>query len=769
MLSKWFKRKSVPTNNGNSVPSRLGNQRYLKVFELELSNMEDTPVYTLTHQLTIGSEIGNIIISDPSVSPRHATFILQDEVISLLDHGSISGTFVNGKKIPSGKYIILEESDVILVGDLEIRIREGRASVEEQVEEEIEEEEKRDEIEETPPEVEEIPEEKPKYKPEIYVPKSKSAEAPAPKPKAVPPKKKSVTKKKNLALTSRPKAANALVRVLALVGDLLVSYAALVVFTPFDDFRESVAQIPSELIKLLPLDLNSFWGQVEQNFGALTFLLTDLFASAGEIFDFVPLLVTFVVFRLISVLIFGVSFSQYFMGIKALGNPLWARVGGLLRGILGLFTWPFLIFDAPSILSKRTFKEVITFTHLELRSKFISIFGIALYLPLTIMLVLFSPLFQGLEFPEQIIITETPEKRVKLKKEAAGTEEAIPESPVVSAQSEKLNLVFTYKPDELTLIPDFNFKSTDNKLKVNSSILFFQRELQRYVELEIFKTFDLKQLLSIGLKGNFFLQEKYPQLNKFIHTPEAKRTPFKTTVDEKGLSAFGKEFIQYTKAVFSLAPETVLEVMKDETPFIEGLMNFRSSLLSLIEYKEFNDLGFIKIGNLTFMKISYIKQKPFDLLIPLTPGEGKILKVSFETKESLSTVSSKFYKFNLENADWLPDRAKASAVSLTALGVFDLFSSDKYKELLQSTELAQSLYGFYFEKSSDLLRKGGSVELQLWKSKITQLLALLEAFPTDNKVGEGENTRLKLMQNFRDLLDALENNNFEYFGLSTTV
>ena len=81
MLGKLFKRKSVPENDGDSTPIEIGKLKLVRTFELELSNMEGSPVYALTHKLSIGSEIGNIVIADPSVSPRHATFILQQEVV----------------------------------------------------------------------------------------------------------------------------------------------------------------------------------------------------------------------------------------------------------------------------------------------------------------------------------------------------------------------------------------------------------------------------------------------------------------------------------------------------------------------------------------------------------------------------------------------------------------------------------------------------------------------------------------------------------------
>ncbi|MBA2405261.1 MAG: hypothetical protein H0V66_10860, partial [Bdellovibrionales bacterium] len=76
MFKKLFGRKETPTIEGKSGSSaKVDGVRWVKKFVLELANMEGSPGYSLTHQLTVGSEVGNIVIADPSVSPRHCTFI----------------------------------------------------------------------------------------------------------------------------------------------------------------------------------------------------------------------------------------------------------------------------------------------------------------------------------------------------------------------------------------------------------------------------------------------------------------------------------------------------------------------------------------------------------------------------------------------------------------------------------------------------------------------------------------------------------------------
>ncbi len=809
MLSKWFKRKSVPKNDGDSGISGMEKHKYVKVFELELSNMEDTPVYTLTHQLSVGSEIGNIIIADPSVSPRHASFVLQQDVVSVIDHGSVAGTYVNGKKIPSGKYFILEESDTILLGELEIKLRAGRAAViaeDGPKEEEVPEAEDDYEDELPPPVVEapveeELPPEDPieekKQKVEYYRPPQRKNEEPV---KAVTKPK---TKKKSLTISAPQPAANALVRVMAIAADFIVAYGLLIVLMPFDEFRDFLNFVPDSLSALLGMEWTNLWTLLQEDYGFVTEIIQDLYNFLSGVFDFVPLLIVFIVLRMITTLILGVSISELMLGVRGTGNGIWSRVGGVIRVLVGVLTWPFVIFDLPALISKRTLKEVLTFTRIYNPSKFATILGIILYIPLTVAFVLVSPLIQGFEPPEPILISDKIDQRVKVKvpgpevtetpAEAATPEtttaetpatgtipadtattetvapEVVPEVLPVSANSQVMNFKITYMPDELLIIPDFKFKGVKSKLKVSSSLLFYQKDLQRSVDVEILKTFDMKQLLSFGMKGNIFLYDKYPQIYNFVYEAKDKNPAFKKSLDAKSQMAFANEFIQFTKTAFSLSTENAFDIMQLETPLIKGLVDYKASFLSLIEYKEFDDVGFIKIGNTIFMRISFFKQRPFDLLIPLIKGRGTIYKVTFDRKENFKTVQNKFYKYNLNETDWLPEGQELSPGSLTAPEVFDLFSNENVKGIFQSNDLAQSLYAYYFETSASIMKNSDPVEMDLWKDRVLNMLKLLEELPSA-PVAEGtEDIKSKLLQNFRDMQDALESNNAEYFGISTTT
>lgn len=742
MLSKWFKRKSVPNNDGNSSPSELGKLHFVKIFDLELSNMEDTPVYPLTNQLSVGSEIGNIVISDPSVSPRHATFILQDEVVSVIDHGSVAGTLINGKKIDPGKYIILEETDVVNVGDLEIRLRVGTQGVE-------------------PQEVPEIPSEQVK----ANIEEKKSSTKDSAKKVAKPPRAYEKNKsKKKVSVSSSEPSANALVRVFSIICDLLFSYALLVILTPFDEFREFLNDVPETLSSLIPVDWDAIWKMLQTDYGFVTEMLSDIYSFLASTFDYLPLLILFVILRIVSSLILGVTFSEFFLGVRPTSHPIWARVGGALRAIIGFITWPFLIFDLPAIVSRRTFKELITFTNITIPSKFIAVLGFIFYIPLVVLLVLASPLLEGLEPPEAVFINDRIDSRVRVKPAPADGAPVVQEQ-IIKVHSDTLSLDLEYDAVELSVFPDFNFSGAKSKINFKNALSFYQKDLQTEVSFEIFKTFDFRQLLGYGLKGNVFLYDKYPELYNFAYESPDIKGSFKKVLNSKAHAGFANQFITFTKTAFSLNIDNALELAQSETPYLKGFVDYKSAFFALIEYKDYTDIGFIKLGDQIFMKISYDKQKPFDLIIPLMKGQGRIFKVTFSKKEGAKNSSSKFYKFNITKSKWVPEPAAEAPMS--AFKVFDMFSAQEVKTLVRDAEKAQSLYGYFFETSGTVLTRNDSVEIAIWKEKVNSFIKLIETVPALEQEGV-EDPKVKLMTNLNDLKDALENNNQEYFGIQAT-
>lgn len=73
-------------------------------------------------KLTIGSEIGELVLQDESISPRHCTLIQNQKIISIIDHSSIGGTYINKKKLEPARTFIVSDKDKIRIGKIQAKI-----------------------------------------------------------------------------------------------------------------------------------------------------------------------------------------------------------------------------------------------------------------------------------------------------------------------------------------------------------------------------------------------------------------------------------------------------------------------------------------------------------------------------------------------------------------------------------------------------------------------------------------------------------------------
>jgi len=63
-----------------------------------------------------------VFIDDHKISRRHGSFVFDESGVSIVDHGSGCGTFVNGKRVTRAR---LNEGDCIYLGDTVLRLLPG--------------------------------------------------------------------------------------------------------------------------------------------------------------------------------------------------------------------------------------------------------------------------------------------------------------------------------------------------------------------------------------------------------------------------------------------------------------------------------------------------------------------------------------------------------------------------------------------------------------------------------------------------------------------
>ncbi|MDH4466475.1 MAG: FHA domain-containing protein, partial [Bacteriovoracaceae bacterium] len=77
-----------------------------------------------------------------------------------------------------------------------------------------------------------------------------------------------------------------------------------------------------------------------------------------------PYVAAFLIIRVISSFIFGVTIGQVLCGVQSEGNIFFKRIFAVVREILGILTGPFLIFDLPALFAKKTIKEILSLSKL---------------------------------------------------------------------------------------------------------------------------------------------------------------------------------------------------------------------------------------------------------------------------------------------------------------------------------------------------------------------------------------------------------------------
>ena len=73
----------------------------------------------LVAKITIGRDSDNDVVVDNKLASRHHALIQKiKDAYFIKDEESTNGTFVNGVKIPAGKYVKLNKDDKITIGNM---------------------------------------------------------------------------------------------------------------------------------------------------------------------------------------------------------------------------------------------------------------------------------------------------------------------------------------------------------------------------------------------------------------------------------------------------------------------------------------------------------------------------------------------------------------------------------------------------------------------------------------------------------------------------
>lgn len=778
LFNKLVPPKKVATATPMSVERRPANK-----FFVQLANLEAAPIYPIKQTLTIGSEVGDVVVKDQSLSPKHATFTVKNGLVSVTDNGSAEGTMLNGAQLPRGRAVILEADDELNLGNLIIRII---GELDETIVEEPE---------ETPPEVaiisrskvgesEEQSEEtieKPAQviKPRIQASLQKKGFFARLKARFVPgaaaavstktsksSKNKGVVRKGSGGGTHR--SANTIPRVFGILLDVVWTLIIWQILFPFEEFHFFLEIIPDMLHEhvwpLMPGFAADMGIANEFENGTKTFL--DLIADVENEAHLSYLVSLWINLRLASTVILGVSLGSYMAGIRSQDNFIWKRIGGLLREILGLITLPLFIFDLPALISRKTLKEVLSFTNLFVPSKGSVLISLLLFVPISLVVLLFSPFFAGLDLPEEVNFAERG--AVKKSRAKGQATEVSAQGPEVVLSSQWFGASFKINSAQWWVLPRFNLKQ-EKTGRVLQPTLTFYNQAGTNMPLALDKTFDWAKLLTPIFSHNIMAHETYPTIWKYVESGLFNKSSALTSnlsADEK--AKFSIELQSLLGVMFRLTPVTLWDHVQLYGPFVKGYLDTKNTLLTLIGNAPSSTWTIMPIGKTPFLIYDTPGAKPVEIYIPLVFGKGRAYRVNY------SSVSEKAKLGKVLTADLWP---KAEWQNPEVTQTYDLVKLiDTIAILTGPTPMEaepqfETAYGAYFEGAAAMLRLTATDQRRLtYERTIENTINVLQQIESHYKKGKAEYPAeglAKLVQRLQDLKAQFESGNAAFFGIET--
>lgn len=799
-LKSLFKLFKLPLKGGKQETLVRENQALTR-YVLSFTNIEDSPTYELRDHFTLGSDLGDMVLEDCNLSPKHASFSLKDGVVTVMDYGSASGTFIDDHKIEAGKSVILNDGDIVVMGDVQVQLlvqesgidgiefdraasedesQEDEASESEGSEERTEEdsfemEEASPSEEATKTQLKAMPlkssEEEPKEKTRELIldgqtnlnikPKElKEDGTVAKRIQAMRALKDSGKKpeKKILVAAGVDRSANTLPRMVGIIFDVLCVVIIWQIFSPYDDFRVAANILPEMFTEYFIPEWNNLvaLSGEQATYDQIMSEIAPIAKDLMEQFVISSILGILLVWRIVTSLLLGSSLGMWMAGIRSYGSFLSKRAGGAIREIIGAVTFPLLIFDLPALFSRRTFKEVITRTNLYTPSKGAVVISWLFFFPIVLAGLIVSPLFRGLEFNEQIVISDELSVRIKSKKEEGG--------PVAVTyqvyKSRWFGLQLELDVVKWIVVPRFSWSQTE-KGSVLQPALVFHHEQEAKFPLLLLKNFDWYALLNLPMSHNPFLQNSFPEIWAYVQSQrlkDVKNIQYRPTEVQK--KKFEVELQELVSAAFKLDVENIFEHILVHGPLIKGLIEFRHELLSLLDGSLEGDWKFSLHGKTIVLVREVSGVKPYDLIVPLNQGRGRIFKVGYgsqKEKRNLMKIMSELW----DKVAW-QEEAEGEGVQTPI--VIDIISRLAAQGEIDEAS-GEKLFEVYFDLASKVVAlpkedgRNQSIEQSL-KSvvEILQRFQKIKAETLDVMLME------KLLNKLNEVKTNLENRNAPYFA-----
>lgn len=546
-------------------------------------------------------------------------------------------------------------------------------------------------------------------------------------------------KMKVKAKSSVPEASNTLGRVFALVLEVIIILFALTFLSGNKQFIEIFDKYPPKIWAFLVENFNKF-GKVHYDQYAKMHVdkilkevpaISKGFDEAIKFIESNPQVLygiyIFIVIRVVTPLLFGVSLGQAIIGIRSLGNFVVKRFTGVFREFIGLFTAPLIILDFPALFSKRTFKEMLSSSHISTGSTFLTTFLTFAWLFTFVALYISLPIIEKGIVPTPIAYEAFELKPVTIKLA----------DDVTSKQLRAKGKL----PENHIVLPEFQVVQKNKKRLIQLAFKVLNIENGDFVIIKRKKEISLPDLLKKAIENNYLAHWKYPEIIKITHDASTVNKNFKQE-EKLDVAKISPEIILLMKGAFGFSLESAHKHIMLHGPFLKGYLNFKDLVTSMVDEK------------LTKVRLDYIGATPFMVL------EGSDNKRI--TALSLNTRNANLYEFEVSKKGLSLDNFfeemsfsesieenKNNDIFYVADGLMKI---DKIGE-----DEFQLLYEVLFEYSKKIvMSKDKFINKQLEKS-LSSILEFVQMMQSDKKD--------KFYQNTSDMLKAIIDGEMSFFGI----
>ena len=442
--------------------------------------------------------------------------------------------------------------------------------------------------------------------------------------------------------------------------------------------------------------------------------------------------------RILGTLFFGVSGGTWLLGGQSRSNFLWARMGGMIRELLGGLSALLLLGDLPLFWGRKSFKELVSFTKVQARPRVGGwiVINQVLFFPLAVVLALFSPMLENLTFIDGVKVAIRTQKAPRLTNSSDFSQYQNFHSHVF-----RFTTFSDLAQGRFRLLPLFLPAEVkgEKKSQWSPALIIYDRQNQHAGILTVAGESNLLAILQKSPLGNPLFAYRYPNLQQLV----AKDPQSLLLVDEMQGGPAGlllnqeekQELKDYLWSAMELNPFSLWEHLLQHGPFVRGHILVRNRILNLVDRRYPVQVSLEKIGGSDFLQIFQIEenQSLLQTLISLEFPLSPIFRLRWQSVESKTSAEDFFTVFWAKTQWYLNSRHvvanTATNTDFSGVKMLDFFLPSNSPYEGKEAAMEKSILSWFQQQVNEVMASDDPTWQQQWHRSLSSLLEVIKDAP----------------------------------------